>query len=79
MNIRTRLKTLEQRIPTEVKTKRVILIAVPGEPVQLERSRCTRTRQGHGDLFEFVILNGPRDGLSDADLEKWIQSTPIEG
>ena len=79
MNIRTRLKALEERIPLERKTTRLILVAVPGELAQLEKSRCFRTMYAPGRLYECVILNGPREGVSDADLERFVQSAPING
>jgi hypothetical protein len=31
-----------------------------------------------GRLFEVVSLNGTDEGLSDEDLEKFIQSFPVE-
>jgi uncharacterized protein with ParB-like and HNH nuclease domain len=44
----------------------------------LAKATCTRTIWPNGQLFEFVNLNGTDYGLSKEDLEKFIQSFPIE-
>jgi len=46
--------------------------------LRLETSRCRRTLTASGSLTEVVRLDGMRDALSDADLEKFVQSFPVE-
>jgi hypothetical protein len=39
---------------------------------------CRRTLSSDGTLSEIVRLDGSREGLYDADFEKFIESFPIE-
>ena len=44
----------------------------------LEASTCQRTLTVSGRLMEVVRLDGIRDGLSEEELEKFVQSFPVE-
>jgi hypothetical protein len=54
------------------------VVTVLGRPATLANTRCTRRLCSDGTLMELVWLDGTRDGLSDEDLERFIQSCPIE-
>jgi hypothetical protein len=56
---------------------RVVIGSVCGAP-NLAASTCTRTVCPKGHLTEVVHLNGSREGLTSQDLEKFIESFPIE-
>jgi hypothetical protein len=49
-----------------------------GKQLNLTTSTCRRTLGANGALMEIVRLDGNREGLSDADFEKFIESCPIE-
>jgi hypothetical protein len=44
----------------------------------LETSTCRRTLTASGSVTEVVRLDGIRGGLTDAELEKFVQSFPVE-
>jgi hypothetical protein len=46
-------------------------------PTKLATSTCTRTRT-NGVLIDCVTLDGCREDLTDEQLEKFIQSFPIQ-
>jgi hypothetical protein len=46
--------------------------------LSLETSKCRRTLTASGSLTEVVRLDGIRGGLSDEELEKFVQSFPIK-
>ena len=46
--------------------------------LNLETSTCRRTLTSSGSLTEVVRLDGIRGGLTDEELEKFVQSFPIE-
>ena len=46
--------------------------------LSLETSTCRRTLTASGSLTEVVRLDGIRGGLSDEELEKFVQSFPIK-
>jgi len=79
MSLETRLKKLEQH-HTEVQRGRFrIVVSRAGKPFDLATATCTRTLMPDGGLMEIVNVNGSGRDLSDEDLEKFIQSHPIEG
>ena len=43
----------------------------------LATSTCTRTRSAGGMLVEVVYLNGSREGLSDGDLDRFVERFPV--
>jgi hypothetical protein len=49
-----------------------------GKQLNLATSTCRRTLSVDGALCEMVRLDGSREGLSDADFEKFVESFPIE-
>ena len=46
--------------------------------LRLETSTCRRTLTASGSVTEVVRLDGIRSGLTDAELEKFVQSFPVE-
>jgi len=46
--------------------------------LSLETSRCRRMLNADGSLTEVVRLDGIRSGLTNAELDKFIQSFPVE-
>ena len=46
--------------------------------LNLETSTCRRTLTANGALTEVVRLDGIHGGLSDEELDKFVQSFPIE-
>jgi hypothetical protein len=46
--------------------------------LSLETCNCRRMLNADGSLSEVVRLDGIRGSLSDADLEKFVQSFPVE-
>ncbi len=69
-NTRPRSGVVQERV-------RVVVRGVCGPP-NLATSTCTRTLGANGALTELVHLNGGRDGLSDQDLERFLESFPIQ-
>ncbi len=43
-----------------------------------ETSTCTRTLTASGCLTEVVTLDGSRDGLTDEELEAFVESFPVQ-
>jgi hypothetical protein len=56
---------------------RIVVTFAGRGPLDLTKSRCRRTL-GDGGVFEMVYLEGPREQISDQDLEKFIATFPIE-
>jgi len=78
VNLKARLKTIErQRMHVSREPFRLVT-SHAGEPLDLSKATCTRTVWPDGQLMELVNLHGSNDGLSDEDLERFIQSFPIE-
>ena len=74
--LNSRLGRLESALaPRQTERFRVVCENV-GRHLNLAKSSCTRYVAG-GQLFEFVELDGSREHMPDADLEKFIQSFPI--
>jgi hypothetical protein len=75
MNLGRRLKALERaRSPISQEVFRVVRRSVCGEP-NLANSTCTRRLGANGLLMEMVKIDGT---MNDEDLEKYIQSFPVE-
>ena len=55
-----------------------IVVSRMDRALSLETSRCRRMLNADGSLSEVVRLDGIRGALSDADLEKFVQSFPVE-
>jgi hypothetical protein len=72
-----RIERLEaQRHSAEQELFRIVMSSP--WPTDLTRATCSRARCDNGSLTEVVFLNGSRDGISDEDLERFIESFPIE-
>jgi hypothetical protein len=78
MGLNARLKTLERHQRQVLKEPFRVVVSHVGEPLDLAKATCTRTIWPNGQLFELVNLNGGDYGLSDEDLERFIQSFPVE-
>jgi len=55
-----------------------IVVCRMDRALSLETSKCRRTLTVDGSLMEVVRLDGIRGALSDEDLEKFVQSFPVE-
>jgi len=56
-----------------------LLISLPWKgPANLATSTCKRSLNAAGGLIEVVDLDGGRDALSDDDLERFIDSFPVQ-
>ena len=79
MNLKARLQKLERKhSQVELGRFRVVVSRV-GQPFSLATARCSRTLMADGGLIEIVNVNGSGNDLSDEELERFIQSHPIEG
>ena len=55
-----------------------IVVSGMDRALRLETSKCRRTLTASGSLTEVVRLDGVRGGLTDEELEKFVQSFSIE-
>ena len=55
-----------------------IVVCRMDRALRLETSRCRRMLNANGSLTEVVRLDGVRRGLTDEDLEKFVQSFLVE-
>jgi len=46
--------------------------------LRLETSTCRRTLSANGVLTEIVRLDGTRGGMTDEEMEKFVESFPVE-
>ena len=78
--ITRRLCRLENRAGLSGKPRERFLVVVSalGSPLNLAGSTCRRTLAADGSITELVHLDGCRDGLTDDELERFIQTFPIE-
>jgi hypothetical protein len=74
-----RLNKLESRWnPLKEPLSRFRLVASKiGGPLNLEKSRCTRTLGPTGNLFEVVVMEGSADELSDDELDQFVERFPV--
>jgi len=47
------------------------------KPLNWATSKCTRTRQTNGSLFEFVTLDGSDHDLTDDELDRFVERFPV--
>jgi hypothetical protein len=78
-----RLTRLEDRFgppPDFVRNPRyrLRLVVSRAGPLSLERSKCTRTLASSGALIEVVRFDGYREGLSDSELARFVDTFPVE-
>jgi hypothetical protein len=78
VNLKARLKTLERRQRQVLKEPFRMVVSHAGKPLDLTKATCSRTLWPNGHLMEFVNLNGGDYGLKDEDLERFINSFPVE-
>ena len=50
----------------------------PGQHAELGASTCRRTLSADGFLTEIVRLDGTRGGLTDEEMETFVETFPIE-
>ena len=55
-----------------------VVVSRMDRALSLETSSCRRTLTASGSLTEVVRLDGIRGALTDAELEKFVHSFPIE-
>jgi len=79
VSLKARLKKLERQRSRVAQEPFRVVVSRAGEPFDPAKATCTRTLWPDGRLMEVVNLNGSRDGLSEEDLEKFIQSHAVEG
>jgi len=79
MSLRTRLQKLERHRSQIERGRFRIVVSHAGKPFDLATATCTRTLMPDGGLMEIVNVNGSGHDLSDEELERFIQSFPIEG
>ena len=79
MSLKTRLKKLERDRSRVSREPFRVIVSHAGKPSDLSKATCKRTLWPDGRLMEVVNLHGSDDGLSEEDLEKFIESHPIEG
>jgi hypothetical protein len=80
MRFDSRLKALERiREELEGKYLRVVMNkSAKSFRVNLATSTCRRTRSADGLLIELVELDGCPDSMTDAELDAFVESFPIE-
>ena len=76
MNLKARLKTLERQRSKISREPFRLVTCFAGKPLDRSKATCTRIISPDGQLM--VNLHGGDYGLSDEDLETFIQSFPIE-
>ena len=79
MHLKTRLQKLERQRSQIERGRFRIVVSHAGKPFNLATATCTRTLMPDGGLMEIVNVNGSGHELSDEELERFIQSFPIEG
>ena len=58
-----------------------MMISMAGAEPSLEDATCTRTLWSDGTLFEMVEFNRHNEGpdeLTDEELDKWLESFPVD-
>ena len=55
-----------------------LVVSALDRDLTLETSTCHRTLTASGCLIEVVRLDGRRDGLTDEELEKFVESFPVQ-
>ncbi len=77
MRLASRLARLEKR-REEAQAKNFRIICTSPVDFDLSKSECYRTRERDGWLSECILLEGRLDNLSVEEVERWIESFPIE-
>jgi hypothetical protein len=79
VKLNARLQKLERQRSQIERGRFRIVVSHAGRPFDLSTATCTRTLMPDGALMEIVNVNGSGDDLRDEELERFIQSFPIEG
>ena len=79
MKLNARLQKLERHRSQVERGRLRVVVSRAGKPFDLATATCTRTLMTDGGLMEIVNVNGSGHDLSDEELERFIQSFPIEG
>ena len=79
MNLKARLQKLERHRSQVERGRLRVIVSRVGKQFDLATATCTRTLMPDGGLMEIVNVNGSGNDLSDEELERFIQSFPIEG
>jgi hypothetical protein len=81
-NLDRRLARLEDRLAPDFarnpRQRLRVVVCNLGRALSLETSTCRRTRSANGVLTEIVRLDGARDGMTDEEMEKFVESFPVE-
>jgi hypothetical protein len=82
-NLDRRLARLEDRLaPTDFarnpRQRLRVVVCTLGRTLSLEPSTCRRTPSANGFLTEIVRLDGSHAGLTDEEMEKFVESFPVE-
>jgi len=78
LRVKERLSKLENvLIPVQVTSRRWVVVIVGAGPANLANSKCSRTRS-QGRLWEVVQLDGHRDELSDEQIQRFVETFPIQ-
>jgi len=78
VKLNARLQKLERQRSQIERGRFRIVVSHAGRPFDLATATCTRTLMPDGGLMEIVNVNGSGHDLSDEELERFIQSHPIE-
>lgn len=78
VRLEDRFAPVQQDYSRDPRKRHRLVVRRLGPAPNLEKSTCRRTLGRDGALFEMVRLDGSRNDLSDAQLEKVIESLPIE-
>ena len=75
-----RVRRLEKQfaVPTGPRERWRVVLSAVHRAANLANSRCTRTLNSFGLLTEIVELDGRRDSVTDEELERFIESFPVE-
>jgi hypothetical protein len=78
--ITRRLRRLENQVGLSEKPRErfVVVVSALARPLNLAGSICRRMLCANGSITELVHLDGTRNGLSDEELEQFIEGFPIE-
>ena len=79
MKLNARLQKLERQRSQIERDRFRMIVSHAGKPFDLATTTCTRTLMPDGGLMEIVNMNGSGHDLSAEELERFIQSFPIEG
>ena len=76
---KSRLVRLEDRFAPRDKVRECVRLVVGtiGPAEGLQNATCQRTLCANGCLTEVVRLNGSGDGLTEEDLDRFVESFPI--